>query len=164
MFPLPVQSPFMIHKYRFKGTKSARTFLKEIFRIESEEKHHISFNLWSEKRPVITVMTQTHSARRFDQDIENDRVRIEPGLTLRDIRFAVLLDNLLDSPDNLIARVPDSRESCSTDKAIAWKSLASLLEPVSRSSEEGERKVDASIASGWTSTLRYYTLLLRSWR
>lgn len=98
-------------------------------------------------------MTQTHSARRFDDqdDIKNDCVTtggsIEPGLTLRDIRFAVLLENLLDSPNNLIARVPDSRVYCSSDRAIAWRSLPSLLEPVSRSPEERERKADACIAS-----------------
>jgi hypothetical protein len=94
-------------------------------------------------------MTQTHSARRLDdQDIENDGVttgsRIEPGLTLRDIRFAVLLENVLDSPDNLIARFPDSREYSSADRAFVWKSLHS---PVSRSPEERERKEDACIAS-----------------
>lgn len=73
-------------------------------------------------------MTQTHSARRFEQDIENNRIAtdgIEPGLTLRDIRFAVLLENLLDSPNNLIARVPDSREYRSTDRAVEWKILLS---------------------------------------
>lgn len=73
-------------------------------------------------------MTQTHSARRFGQGIENDRVTtdvIEPGLTLRDIRIAVLLENLLDSPNNLIARIPDSEECRSTDRAVAWQILLS---------------------------------------
>ena len=74
-------------------------------------------------------MTQTHSARRFHQDTENDRVTtdgiIQPGLTLRDIRFAVLLENILNSPNNLIARVPDSREYHSTDRAVAWNILLS---------------------------------------
>ena len=31
-------TPFLVHKFRFKGSKSARTFLKEIIRIENEEK------------------------------------------------------------------------------------------------------------------------------
>ncbi|KAF8800238.1 hypothetical protein BYT27DRAFT_7200422 [Phlegmacium glaucopus] len=121
-------SPFLVRKFRFKGNRSARAFLQEIFRIESEEKHHISFNLWSEKRPVITVMTQTHSSRRFDQNTETDHVTtdvIEPGLTLRDIRIAVLLENLLDDTKNLIARVPDSEEHCDADRAAAWQILLS---------------------------------------
>ena len=77
----------------------------------------------------------THSARRFDQDKENDHVTntdgIEPGLTLRDIRFAVILENVLDSPNN-IARVPNYRENRSTFRAVEWKSLLSkypFLEP-----------------------------------
>lgn len=121
-------SPFLVRKYRFKGNRSSRAFLQEIFRIESEENHHISFNLWSEKRPVITVMTQTHSSRRFDQNVEGDRVtagEIEAGLTLRDIRIAVLLENLLDDANNLITRVPDSEERCGTDRAAAWQNLLS---------------------------------------
>lgn len=73
-------------------------------------------------------MTQTHSARRFNQTIESNPDTtdgVEPGLTLRDIRIAVLLENLLDSPNNLIARVPDAEESCSTDTAAAWQILLS---------------------------------------
>ena len=31
-------SPFLVRKFRFKGNRSARAFLQEIFRIESEEK------------------------------------------------------------------------------------------------------------------------------
>lgn len=86
--------------------------------------HHISFNLWSEKRPVIKVMTQTHSSRRFDQNLQIDV--IEPGLSLRDIRIAVLIENLLDNPNNLIARVLDeSEEYCDTDRAAAWQILLS---------------------------------------
>jgi hypothetical protein len=70
-------------------------------------------------------MIQTHSTRRLD---ENDRVtadEIEPGITLRDIRFAVQLENLLDRPNNLIARVADSTNYHSTDRAVAWKELLS---------------------------------------
>ena len=74
-------------------------------------------------------MTQTHVSRRFDQNVESDRIitdGIEPGLTLRDIRIAVLLENLLDSPSNLIARVPDSDDRGSTDRAAtAWQVLLS---------------------------------------
>ena len=73
-------------------------------------------------------MTQTHSARKLNQDKESDRVttdRIEPGLTLRDIRIAVLLENLLDSPYNLIARIHDSEEYRSADRAVAWQILLS---------------------------------------
>jgi hypothetical protein len=73
-------------------------------------------------------MTQTHSARRFDQIIESDPVNtdgVKPGLTLRDIRIAVLLENLLDSPNNLIARIPDSDQYCNSDRAAAWQSLLS---------------------------------------
>ena len=69
-------------------------------------------------------MIQTHSTRRLD---ENDRVTtdgIEPGLTLRDIRFAVQLENLLDSPNNLIARVSDSTDY-PTDRDFAWNKLLS---------------------------------------
>ena len=69
-------------------------------------------------------MIQTHSTRRLD---ENDRVTtngIEPGLTLRDIRFAVQLENLLHSPNNQIARVSDSTHY-STDRDVAWKNLLS---------------------------------------
>ena len=36
--PHAEQSPFLVHKFRFKGSKSARTFLKEVIRIENEEK------------------------------------------------------------------------------------------------------------------------------
>ncbi|KAF8811913.1 hypothetical protein BYT27DRAFT_7183389 [Phlegmacium glaucopus] len=100
-------SPFLVRKFRFKGNRSTRAFLQEIFRIESEEKHHISSNLRSEKRPVITVMTQTHSFIKFVQNIETNHFTtdvIEPALTLRDIRIAVLLENLLDDTNNLIAR------------------------------------------------------------
>jgi len=118
------ESPFLVRKFRFKGNRSTRAFLQEIFRMESEEKHHISFNLWSEKRPVIKVMTQTHSSRRFDQNLQIDV--IEPGLSLRDIRIAVLIENLLDNPNNLIARVLDeSEEYCDTDRAAAWQILLS---------------------------------------
>lgn len=73
-------------------------------------------------------MTQTHSSRRFGPNLETDRVRtdvIEQGLTLRDIRIAVLLENLLDDANNLIARVPDFEEDCSTDRAAAWQILLS---------------------------------------
>ena len=73
-------------------------------------------------------MTQTHSAKRFDQDIGTDCATtdgIEPGLTLRDIRIAVLLENLLDSPNNLIGRIPDSEEHRSADRAVAWQTLLS---------------------------------------
>jgi hypothetical protein len=74
-------------------------------------------------------MSQTHWAtRRIDQGIESDRVTtdgIEPGLTLRDIRIAVLLENLLDSPGNLIARIPYHKEHRSIDKADAWYHLLS---------------------------------------
>ena len=69
-------------------------------------------------------MIQTHSSRRLD---ENERVTtdgIEPGLTLRDIRFAVQLENLLDSPNNLIARISDSTDY-PTDRDFAWNKLLS---------------------------------------
>ena len=87
-------------------------------------------------------MIQTHTTRGLD---ENDRVTtdgIEPGLTLRDIRFAVQLENLLDSPNNLIARVPDSDSTNyrSTDRAVAWQELLSeypfrALEPTDCNSD-----------------------------
>ena len=70
-------------------------------------------------------MIQTHSTRRLD---ENDRVtadEIEPGITLRDIRFAVQLENLLDSPNNQIARVLDCTNYHSTDRGVAWNELLS---------------------------------------
>ena len=74
-------------------------------------------------------MIQTHSSRRFDQNVESNRVitdGIEPGLTLRDIRIAGLLENLLDSPSNLIARIPDSEAHFGTDdRAVAWQTLLS---------------------------------------
>ncbi|KDR67579.1 hypothetical protein GALMADRAFT_258261 [Galerina marginata CBS 339.88] len=64
--------------------------------IEKQEKHHVSFTLWSGKRPVVTVITQTHSARKFDlsesSEVATD-YSTEPGITLRDIRLAVLLEN-----------------------------------------------------------------------
>jgi hypothetical protein len=75
-------------------------------------------------------MIQTHSVKRFDKDVKNngvttdsDRIEPEPGLTLRDIRFAVLLEYIVDNPRNKIHRFPDSRERRSTDRAIEWNNL-----------------------------------------
>ena len=75
-------------------------------------------------------MTQTHSSRRFDTDIERDRVTTthwtQPGLTLRDIRIAVLLENLFDSSDNHIARIYDLEEQHdSIDRTAKWENLLS---------------------------------------
>jgi hypothetical protein len=93
-------------------------------------------------------MIQTHSTRRLD---ENDRVttdEIEPGLTLRDIRFAVQLEKLLDSPNNLIARVSDSTDY-PTDRDFAWNKLVSEypfrdLEPTETSTSSTDSDFDNS--------------------
>lgn len=102
-------------------------------------------------------MIQTHSTRRLDGDDSVTTDGIEPGLTLRDIRFAVQLENLLDSPNNLIARVPDSTNLHSTDRAVAWKILLSkypflALEPTKSNSDNADNAGNAGNAGNTDST------------
>ena len=110
-------------------------------------------------------MIQTHAAIRLD---ENDRATtdvIEPGLTLRDIRFAVLLENLLD---NLIARVPDPID---TDRDVAWKELLlkypfRALEPTQSNSDNSNNSnksnsSNSSNSSGGSDILQTLSMLAR---
>ena len=62
-------------------------------------------------------MTQTHSAHRYGI--------VKPGLTLRDIRIAVLLENILHSPINRTTRNPDFKHTTTRDNNT-WPNL--LLE------------------------------------
>ncbi|KAF9050189.1 hypothetical protein BJ165DRAFT_1457081 [Panaeolus papilionaceus] len=81
------ESPFLTRKIRFKGPVSARKFVTELMRIEDEEQHHISFNLWSGKRPIVTIFTQTHCAQVGGET--------RPAITSRDIRLAARLESFL---------------------------------------------------------------------
>ncbi|KAF4621063.1 hypothetical protein D9613_000169 [Agrocybe pediades] len=82
-------SPFLIGTMTLKGPKSARTLLKQLLAFEEQEKHDVSFNLWSGKRPTLTIISQTHSARK---NAEQQTDETAPNVTLRDVRFAVLLE------------------------------------------------------------------------
>ncbi|KIM45526.1 hypothetical protein M413DRAFT_442196 [Hebeloma cylindrosporum] len=119
------ESPFLVGQWTFKGPVSARKFLKELLRIEDLEKHHASFNLWPGKRPVFTVMTQTHSARKHPIAVPDNST--EPGITLRDVRLAVLLESFLQESQIPLyngGAAPSQRNQAGTEK-LTWEALLS---------------------------------------
>ncbi|PPR04384.1 hypothetical protein CVT26_004222 [Gymnopilus dilepis] len=86
------ESPFLVGKFILKGPKSARKFVRELLSIQEQEKHDVSFNLWSGKRPSLTIITRTHSAQKPTPSESTADSSTEPGITLRDVRLAVLLE------------------------------------------------------------------------
>ncbi|KAF8894324.1 hypothetical protein CPB84DRAFT_1782794 [Gymnopilus junonius] len=116
------KSPFLVGKFTVKGPKSARQLLRDLLSIEDQEKQHVSFELWSGKRPVITVTTQTHSARKSPElEAVNST---EPGITLRDIRFAVLLEKVVENT-NILFSGQESQNSSDIVQSSTWKELLS---------------------------------------
>ncbi|KAF8149477.1 hypothetical protein B0H34DRAFT_188454 [Crassisporium funariophilum] len=115
-------TPFLVKTFRFKGNKSARTFMQNTFELENQENHHLSLRLWSERRPTVTVITQTHSARRHLPSPESTAVT-EPGITLRDIRIAVLLENSLNDSRITLYNASDPGKKPDTAQRVSWETL-----------------------------------------
>lgn len=74
---------------------AAMAFLAEIGRLANSEKHHpVTLNLLFDKPPTVTVQMFTHSALRPDWiGASPSKLKI-PGVTRRDLRMAVLIDQL----------------------------------------------------------------------
>ncbi|KAF8893566.1 hypothetical protein BD779DRAFT_1669840 [Infundibulicybe gibba] len=87
----------VIH-YGFSGYDSTISFLNEVVGIARSENHHPSIAIMNGKIPKMTLITQTDSAIRPEwEEGETQAARKMPGLTRRDLRFAVLVDTLYDT-------------------------------------------------------------------
>ena len=137
------ESPFLVGQWTFKGPVSVRKFLNKLLRIEDFEKvsslfaiykvhpidskpqHHASFKLWSDKRPVFIVMTQTHSARKHPITVQDNST--EPGITLRDVRLAVLLENFLQESQISLYNGDTtlSQHNQAESENLSWEALLS---------------------------------------
>jgi hypothetical protein len=91
-------SPFLVRKFRFKGNRSARAFLQETFRIESEEKVRIQLvnqlsNVfdWLDSPLYFSITSPSICGRKKDQLSRSwlkpihpeDLIKIQTAIILR---------------------------------------------------------------------------------
>ncbi|KAF8971227.1 hypothetical protein BDZ97DRAFT_1347777 [Flammula alnicola] len=74
----------LMRKMVFKGPNSARRFVKFLLSVEENLNHHTSFSLSDDKRPVLSIVTQTHKQSKSDIT--------QPWLSLRDVSLASQLE------------------------------------------------------------------------
>jgi len=64
----------------------------ELKRIQTEENHHCTTDISGSR---MTISTHTHSARPLSEPGSRSQPRKRPGITLRDIRLAILIERAL---------------------------------------------------------------------
>ncbi|KAK7059093.1 hypothetical protein VNI00_001717 [Paramarasmius palmivorus] len=90
-------------RYNFKKGPSALNFMKDVIDIANAEDHHPTSLEYGEDKPYVSLGVRTHSAKIPQQLmaylLENIRPETDPptsprrqGITLRDVRFALLVD------------------------------------------------------------------------
>ncbi|KAF9443095.1 hypothetical protein P691DRAFT_764605 [Macrolepiota fuliginosa MF-IS2] len=89
-------------EYIFANFNCASQFIADLSALAKEEKHHpCRFSLQNDKRPTLSLHVLTDSALRprwneEDPDLDPPLSRRVPGITRRDLRFAILLEQLYD--------------------------------------------------------------------
>ncbi|KAI0368635.1 hypothetical protein BV20DRAFT_969002 [Pilatotrama ljubarskyi] len=88
-------APELVKVFTFKQPDCAREFLQDVQDVEKSENHEALAIL--EERPLglssLVVKVHTHSGLRpASHPEEPRRARVQPGITLRDVRFAYLLE------------------------------------------------------------------------
>ncbi|KAI0787728.1 hypothetical protein C8Q74DRAFT_626587 [Fomes fomentarius] len=87
-------------RFTFDTVDVLDKFLEDMKSLESSEKHHATKEITRDPAAVV-VRVHTHSALRppsNSSDSETMQERKQPGITIRDIRFAYLLDELIRQP------------------------------------------------------------------
>ncbi|KLO14239.1 hypothetical protein SCHPADRAFT_939656 [Schizopora paradoxa] len=84
--------PILACKYRIKGYDHILNFVQSVGKIAQEEDHHpeIIFDARS-----VFVRVNTHCAYRSNDESPNGKEK-GSGITIRDIRFAILLERLVE--------------------------------------------------------------------
>ncbi|KAI0705793.1 hypothetical protein C8T65DRAFT_652761 [Cerioporus squamosus] len=87
-------APELVKRFTFASVRDVRKFLSRVMRIQASENHHA---IQEVDEPSVTIRVHTHSGLRPASHPEEPRkARIRPGITLRDIRLAYLLEGAAD--------------------------------------------------------------------
>ncbi|RPD61222.1 hypothetical protein L226DRAFT_534866 [Lentinus tigrinus ALCF2SS1-7] len=87
-------APELVKRFEFSSQPPLHLFLNAVNEIESKENHHC---IQETSTTAVTIRVHTHSGLRPASHPEEPRKgRISPGITLRDIRFAYLLEAVAD--------------------------------------------------------------------
>ncbi|KAL7279140.1 hypothetical protein ACG7TL_006980 [Trametes sanguinea] len=86
-------APELVKRFEFDPHSAAlQSFLDDINSVTEGENHHATLDIGSSP-PSVTVRVHTHSGLRPALHPEEPRKgRVQPGITLRDVRFAYLLE------------------------------------------------------------------------
>ncbi|KAF9526563.1 hypothetical protein CPB83DRAFT_896067 [Crepidotus variabilis] len=111
-------TPHLCGQFTLKNASRTRKAMADIIKLMEKEKHDISWSVTLKARPVLSVKMQTHSARRFPVVLgQSDETRA--NVTLRDVRFATLLENMLAEKAYIHDENPKPPRSASWDVILA---------------------------------------------
>ncbi|KAI0833394.1 hypothetical protein BC628DRAFT_1343492 [Trametes gibbosa] len=86
-------APELVKQFCFTTQERLDAFRRDVDIVTQIEDHHPSKELNQSDTPSIVIRVHTHSGLRPARDADEPRrARIQPGITLRDIRFAYLVE------------------------------------------------------------------------
>ncbi|KAI9057308.1 hypothetical protein FKP32DRAFT_1598400 [Trametes sanguinea] len=110
-------APELVKRFEFESNStSLKGFLEDINDVTEGENHHAALSTGSSP-PSVTVRVHTHSGLRpASHPDEARKGRVQPGITLRDVRFAYLLEQRhANYSDAVVVEVPEEEQPTSAE-------------------------------------------------